>query len=169
MLSIAIITICETFQPASRFFTGASVKNKVASLAPVSCSAWKVARIASWYPLSPRSCSLPSPTSNTRSHNVSGTLCNTSVEPALPFISPPRNMPLIYPLAVSSMACAASVSLRDSNTPTTMQALRCFSGFPFFMLNFTPCSLILGFVGGLQSRIMGDYRRTVRIKSKQTE
>jgi hypothetical protein len=32
---------------------------------------------------------------------------------------------------------AASVSLRGSKTPTTTQALRCFSGLPLFMLNST--------------------------------
>jgi hypothetical protein len=33
------------------------------------------------------------------------------------------------------MSSADSVSLRLSNTPTTTQAVRCFSGLPLFMVN----------------------------------
>ena len=40
----------------------------------------------------------------------------------------------------SSSSSAGSVSFLDSKTPTTTQALRCFSGLPLFMLNSTSCS-----------------------------
>ncbi|MCL5060591.1 MAG: hypothetical protein M1449_08870 [Candidatus Thermoplasmatota archaeon] len=39
------------------------------------------------------------------------------------------------------MSMAGSDSLRLSNTPTTTQAVRCFSGAPLFMLNSSSISL----------------------------
>jgi hypothetical protein len=69
-------------------------------------------------------------------------------------MSPPRNIPLIYPSATLSIASAAWVNFCCSNTPTTTHALRCFSGFPLFMLNFTVCSLIQGLIQGLADGLL---------------
>src|SRR5262245_29919206 len=50
-------------------------------------------------------------------------------------MSPRRMISLRYPLAARSMSSADSVSLRLSKTPTTTQAVLCFSGLPLFMVN----------------------------------
>ena len=50
-------------------------------------------------------------------------------------MSPRRMISLMYPLLARSISSADSDSLRLSKTPTTTQALRCFSGLPLFMVN----------------------------------
>ena len=40
------------------------------------------------------------------------------------------------------MSSPGALSLRGSNTPITMQALRCFSGLPLFMLNYIVLSAL---------------------------
>jgi hypothetical protein len=64
------------------------------------------------------------------------------------------------------MSSADSDSLRLSNTPTTTQALRCFSGLPLFMVNSMTIlaqapQCFLGLVGRRR-----DYSQRLAKKSK---
>ena len=86
------------------------------------------------------SLSLPRPTSRMRSQRVAGTSCRSSVEPALPSMSPRRIILERCWFAAASSCLAAGDSFRVSNTPMTMQALRCSSGLTIFMLNSTGSS-----------------------------
>ena len=57
----------------------------------------------------------------------------------VPPLSPPLIISLVSPLDSRSIVSADSASLRLSKTPTTTQALRCFSGLPLFMVNSIDC------------------------------
>jgi len=50
-------------------------------------------------------------------------------------MSPRRMISLTYPPDARSISSADRLGLRLSKTPTTTQALRCFSGLPLFMVN----------------------------------
>ena len=62
-------------------------------------------------------------------------------------MSPRRMISLTYPFDARSINSADKDSLRLSKTPTTTQALRCFSGLPLFMVNSiaVPSLQLLGF------------------------
>ena len=71
------------------------------------------------------------PTSNTRSQRVPGTLCRSSVAGLALHVTTAND---VGDVAASSVVekFSGRLSLRGSKTPTTTQALRCFSGLPLY-------------------------------------
>src|SRR5688572_18438072 len=70
-----------------------------------------------------------------RSAGTPGRLCSSSVLPRTPSRSPLRSTSVTALFEAASIAWQDAESLRPSNTPTTTQPERCFSGLPLFMLN----------------------------------
>src|SRR5688572_16424372 len=70
-----------------------------------------------------------------RSAGTPGRLCSSSVLPRTPSRSPLRSTSVTALFEAASIAWQDAEGLRPSNTPTTTQPERCFSGLPLFMLN----------------------------------
>jgi len=108
-----------------------------ASIAPVSFSVRIAARPRHRrYSLSRKSRSRPSPTREYPVAQGMRHIVEQQRRASLPSMSPRRTISDKCRWQHRSTDSAASESLRESNTPTTIQALRCFSGLPAFYAKF---------------------------------
>jgi hypothetical protein len=133
--SMTASTACSTFHPVSRLFTGTSVRQIVASEgrwteAPSPPRTWRPGTRPRRIPRS-----RPKATERMRSAGTPGyaveqqRLAKRALEVALA-----QDLGHVaFRGGIDGLAGAES--LRPSNTPTTTQPARCFSGLPLFMLN----------------------------------